>query len=158
MFSHSLLHRRQSRSSQVFILFVYFFFVVGFFVLVFYGRSHSYRHTWSIDQYKWKRNLWFICFWTGRELIRLKVRLPSLWKQSAEGTGLDQTVKAWFICNEICWPRPHNFFFSTLDQTLIRRLATSCQVNETKCTTNLLQYTTQLLCMRSLHRLTKYSF
>lgn len=42
MFSHSLLHRRQSRSSQVFILFVYFFFfVVGFFVLVFYGRSHS---------------------------------------------------------------------------------------------------------------------
>lgn len=27
MFSHSLLHRRQSRSSQVFILFVYFFFL-----------------------------------------------------------------------------------------------------------------------------------
>ena len=73
MFSYSLLHRRQSRSSQVFILFVYFFFfVVGFFVLVFYGRSHSKRHTWSIDQYKWKRNLWFICFWTGRESIRLK--------------------------------------------------------------------------------------
>ena len=49
-------------------------------------------------------------------------------------------------------------FFSTLDQTLIRRLATSFQVNETKCTTYLLQCTTQLLCMRSLHRLTKYSF
>lgn len=31
MFSHSLLHRRQSRSSQVFILFVYFFFCRWFF-------------------------------------------------------------------------------------------------------------------------------
>lgn len=31
MFSYSLLHRRQSRSSQVFILFVYFFFCRWFF-------------------------------------------------------------------------------------------------------------------------------
>lgn len=45
MFSHSLLHRRQSRSSQVFILFVYFFFLSLVFLFWYFMAGVTVRGT-----------------------------------------------------------------------------------------------------------------